>query len=74
MFSIGLRIVSWSWTLNFNVLFPEPLSYHFGLMVFHHSGKGIVIHQTVLGWLEEVAVAGCFGSILYWVNAIGQEC
>ena len=27
----------------------------------HHAGKGIVHHQTVPGWLREVALGGCVG-------------
>ena len=33
--------------------------------VLHHAGKGIVRHQTVPGWLGEVALGGCVGTILY---------
>ena len=33
--------------------------------LWHHAGKGIVHHQTVPGWLGEVALGGCVGTILY---------
>ena len=33
--------------------------------VLHHAGNGIVRHQTVPGWLGEVALGGCVGTILY---------
>uniref|UniRef100_A0A8C4SKH4 Uncharacterized protein n=1 Tax=Erpetoichthys calabaricus TaxID=27687 RepID=A0A8C4SKH4_ERPCA len=33
--------------------------------VILHAGNGIVHHQTVLGWLGEVALGRCFGTILY---------
>lgn len=68
MFSIGLRIVSWSWTLNFNVLFPEPLSYHFGLMVWYSIilAKALLFTKLFLGgWkkllLQDVLVAFFIG-------------
>ena len=36
----GIKVwgVSWPWTQNFNVLFPEPLSYHFSLWQGAPSG------------------------------------
>uniref|UniRef100_A0A8C7IMY7 SET binding factor 2 n=1 Tax=Oncorhynchus kisutch TaxID=8019 RepID=A0A8C7IMY7_ONCKI len=33
--------------------------------VLRHAGKGIVRHQTVPGWLGEIALGGCVGTILY---------
>jgi hypothetical protein len=38
--------------------------------VLHHAGKGIVCHQAVPGWLEEVAVGGCVGTILSLFMAV----
>ena len=44
---------------------PEPLSYHFCIMARFVDEQGIVRHQTVPGWLGEVALGGCVGTILY---------
>lgn len=47
-------------------------------MMFHHAGKYTDHHQTDSGWLGELALGGCFDTILYswqcfWVQLLVSQ-